>query len=156
MDCGAACLAMICRHFGRAVSLARIRPLVHTSLDGSSLRGLCEAASELGLAARAVKASPKNFTQMPLPAIIHWEGNHWSVLYDVSDTHAWIVDPASGYAKISHAELLANWSGYAALFDYTEAFEQHAGRPLGHRVALAVLPARTSDCSARRWGSRPS
>ena len=124
MDCGAACLAMVCRHFGRAVSLARIRPLVHTSLDGSSLRALCEAASELGLAARAVKASPKNFTQMPLPAIIHWEGNHWSILYHVSDTHAWIVDPASGYSKISHAELLANWSGYAALFDYTEAFER--------------------------------
>ena len=61
---------------------------------------------------------------MPLPAIIHWEGNHWSVLYDVSDTHAWIVDPASGYSKITHAELLANWSGYAALFDYTEAFER--------------------------------
>src|SRR5262249_58147118 len=55
MDCGAASLAMICRHFGRAVSLARIRPLVHPSLDGSSLRALCEAASELGLAARAVK-----------------------------------------------------------------------------------------------------
>jgi ATP-binding cassette subfamily B protein len=124
MDCGAACVAMICRHFGRAVSLARIRPLVHTSLDGSSLRALCEAASELGLAARAVKASPKNFTQMPLPAIIHWEGNHWTVLYDVSDTHAWIVDPASGYSKLTHAELLANWSGYAALFDYTEAFDQ--------------------------------
>jgi ATP-binding cassette subfamily B protein len=124
MDCGAASLAMICRHFGRAVSLARIRPLVHTSLDGSSLRGLCEAASELGLAARAVKASPKNFTQMPLPAIIHWEGNHWTVLYDVSESHAWLVDPASGHTKITHAELLANWSGYAALFDYTEAFER--------------------------------
>jgi ATP-binding cassette subfamily B protein len=124
MDCGAACLAMICRHFGRAVSLARIRPLVHTSLDGSSLRALCEAASELGLAARSVKASPKNFTQMPLPAIIHWEGNHWTVLYNVNDTHAWIADPASGYSKVTHAELLANWSGYAALFDYTEAFER--------------------------------
>jgi len=124
MDCGAACLAMICRHYGRAVSLARIRPLVHTSLDGSSLRALCEAASELGLAARAVKASPANFGQMPLPAIIHWEGNHWAVLYDLSDTHAWIADPASGYSKITHAELLATWSGYAALFDYTEAFER--------------------------------
>jgi HlyB family type I secretion system ABC transporter len=137
MDCGAACVAMICRHFGRAVSLARIRPLVHTSLDGSSLRALCEAASELGLAARAVKASPKNFTQMPLPAIIHWEGNHWTVLYDVSDTHAWIVDPASGYSKLTHAELLANWSGYAALFDYTEAFDQ---TPEGRSGLSWLLP----------------
>ena len=37
MDCGAACLAMVCRHFGRAVSLAHIRQLVHTSMDGTSL-----------------------------------------------------------------------------------------------------------------------
>ena len=124
MDCGAACLAMVCRHYGRAVSLARIRQLVHTSLDGTSLRGLCLAASELGLAARSVKASPRNFEQMPLPAIIHWEGNHWVVLYDVSDTHAWLVDPAFGHVKISRAELLEKWTGYSALFDYTEAFEQ--------------------------------
>jgi HlyB family type I secretion system ABC transporter len=124
MDCGAACLAMVCRHFGRKVSLARIRQLVHTSLDGSSLRGLCEAASELGLAARSVKASPVNFAKMPLPAIIHWEGNHWVVLYHVSESHAWLVDPAIGYVKVTRQELLANWSGYAALFDYTEAFER--------------------------------
>lgn len=124
MDCGAACLAMVCRHFGRKVSLSRIRPLVHTSLDGSSLRGLCEAAAELGLAARSVKASPANFAKMPLPAIIHWEGNHWVVLYHLSESHAWIVDPALGYVKVTRQELLANWTGYAALFDYTEEFER--------------------------------
>ncbi len=124
MDCGAACLAMVCRHYGRAVSLARIRQLVHTSLDGSSLRALCQAASELGLAARSVKASPRNFDRMPLPAIIHWEGNHWVVLYDVNETHAWLVDPAFGHVKVTRAELLEKWTGYSALFDYTEAFEQ--------------------------------
>ena len=124
MDCGAACVAMVCRHYGRAVSLARIRQLVHTGIDGSSLRALCQAASELGLAARSVKASPRNFERMPLPAIIHWEGNHWVVLYDVSDTHAWIVDPAFGHVKITRDELLAKWTGFSALFDYTEAFEQ--------------------------------
>ena len=123
MDCGAACLAMVCRHFGRAVSLARIRQLVHTSLDGTSLRAICHAASELGLAARSVKASPHTLEQMPLPAIIHWEGNHWVVLYDVTATHARLVDPSLGYRKVSRAELTANWTGYAALFDYTPAFE---------------------------------
>jgi ATP-binding cassette subfamily B protein len=124
MDCGAACLAMVCRHYGRAVSLARIRQLVHTSLDGTSLRALCQAASELGLAARSVKASPRNFDRMPLPAIIHWEGNHWVVLYDVSATHAWLVDPAFGHVKVTREELLEKWTGYSALFDYTEAFEK--------------------------------
>ena len=52
MDCGAACMAMICRFFGRAVSLSRIRQLLHTSTDGTSLRALCRGAEELGLAAR--------------------------------------------------------------------------------------------------------
>src|SRR5215471_5609212 len=124
MDCGAAALAMICRHFGRAVSLARIRQLVHTSLDGTSLRGLCSAATDLGLAARSVKASPRNLPQMPLPAIVHWEGNHWVILYDVTETHCRVADPAIGLRRFTREEFDKRWSGYAALFDYTEAFEK--------------------------------
>jgi len=124
MDCGAAALAMVCRHYGRAVSLARIRQLAYTSTDGTSLRAVCRAATELGLAARAVKASAKNLEQMPLPAIVHWEGNHWIVLYDVGPTHVRVADPGLGLRKIPRAEFAARWSGYAALFDYTDAFER--------------------------------
>jgi ATP-binding cassette subfamily B protein len=122
MDCGAASLAMVCRYFGRSVSLARIRQLVHTSLDGTSLRGLCTAAEELGLAARAVKSANEELDQMPLPAIIHWESNHWIVLYDVNRAHVRVSDPATGLRRSSREEFAAKWSGYAALFDYTEAF----------------------------------
>jgi HlyB family type I secretion system ABC transporter len=122
MDCGAAALAMVCRHWGRAVSLARIRQLCFTSTDGTSLRALCRAATELGLAARAVKASPRNLPLMPLPAIVHWEGNHWVVLYDVTETHVRVADPALGLRRLPRAEFQQRWSGYAALFDYTEAF----------------------------------
>jgi ATP-binding cassette subfamily B protein len=124
MDCGAAALAMVCRHFGRSVSLARIRQLVHTSVDGTSLRALCSAATELGLAARSVKASRRHLEAMPLPAIVHWEGNHWVVLYDVDGQQARIADPATGLRRVSRAELDKKWSGYAALFDYTERFAQ--------------------------------
>jgi len=124
MDCGAASLAMVCRHFGRNVSLARIRQVVNTASDGTSLRGLCHGAEALGLAARSVKASKNNVTQMPLPAIIHWDNYHWVVLFDVNDTHAWIADPAIAIRKITRQELDEKWNGYAALFDYTEAFEQ--------------------------------
>ena len=84
MDCGAASLAMICRHFGRKVSLSRIRELCHTSRDGTSLKAICHAAGELGLAARMLKVSPRNLPNLPMPAIVHWEGNHWMVLYDVT------------------------------------------------------------------------
>jgi HlyB family type I secretion system ABC transporter len=124
MDCGAASLGMICRHFGRKVSLARIRQLCHTATDGTSLKALCRAANELGLAARALKVSLRNLPMMPLPAIVHWEGNHWIVLYDVDPELVRVADPALGLRKIPRREFEVKWTGYAALFDYTSAFEQ--------------------------------
>ena len=123
MDCGAASLGMVCRHYGRKVSLSRIRQLCHTSTDGTSLKAICRAASELGLAARALKVSLRNLPLMPLPAIVHWEGNHWIVLYDVADTYVKVADPATSLRKIPREEFEQNWSGYTALFDYTAAFE---------------------------------
>jgi len=122
MDCGAACLAMICRHFGRNVSLSRIRQLCHTATDGTTLKGICHAASELGLAARALKISTRHLDQVPLPAIVHWEGNHWVVLFDVNAKSVRVADPALGKRKLLRADFEGKWSGYAALFDFTEAF----------------------------------
>ena len=61
---------------------------------------------------------------MPLPAIVHWEGNHWMVLFDVDETQVRVADPALGLRKIPRKEFEQKWSGYAALFDYTIAFEQ--------------------------------
>ena len=124
MDCGAASLAMVCRHFGRKVSLARIRQLCHTATDGTSLKALVGAATELGLAARALKVSLRNLPMMPLPAIVHWEGNHWIVLYDVAEQFVRVADPELGLRKLPRREFEAKWTGYAALFDYTPAFEQ--------------------------------
>ena len=124
MDCGAASLGMICRHFGRKVSLARIRQLCHTATDGTSLKALSRAATELGLAARALKVSLRNLPLMPLPAIVHWEGNHWIVLYDVNEQFARVADPGLGLRKIPRREFEGKWTGYAALFDYTITFEQ--------------------------------
>jgi ATP-binding cassette subfamily B protein len=125
MDCAATSLAIVCRHFGKNLSLARIRQLVHTGNDGASLRAICEGANELGLAARAVKASATGLAQLPLPAIVHWDGNHWVVLYDVSDTHVRISDPAIGKRRMTRAAFEEKWSGFAALFDYTDRFEQN-------------------------------
>jgi HlyB family type I secretion system ABC transporter len=135
MDCGAACLAMICRYYGRPVSLARIRQLLHTSTDGTSLKALCRAAEDLGLAARPVKVSARNLAQMPLPAIVHWEGNHWVIVYDVGDEHVRVADPAVGTRRFRRAEFEEKWTGYTALFDYTERFEN---APVG-KSSLAWL-----------------
>ena len=137
MDCGAACLGMICRYFGRKVSLPRIRQLCHTATDGTSLKAISRAATELGLAARALKISLRNLPLMPLPAIVHWEGNHWIVLYDVDQQFVRVADPASGLRKLPRREFEAKWTGYAALFDYTPAFEQ---APEGKPTLAWVLP----------------
>jgi ATP-binding cassette subfamily B protein len=125
MDCAATSLAIVCRHHGKRISLARIRQLVHTGPDGASLRAICEGANELGLAGRAVKAAMSGLDDLPLPAIVHWDGNHWVVLYHVDDDSVRISDPATGKRKLSRADFAAKWSGYAALFDYTDAFERN-------------------------------
>ena len=137
MDCGAASLGMICRHFGRKVSLSHIRQLCHTATDGTSLKALCRAATELGLAARALKVSLRNLSYMPLPAIVHWEGNHWMVLYDVEPNFVRVADPALGLRKIPRKDFEQGWSGYAALFDYTTAFEK---APEGKPTLAWLLP----------------
>ena len=137
MDCGAASLGMICRYFGRKVSLARIRQLCHTATDGTSLKALSRAATELGLAARALKISLRNLSLMPLPAIVHWEGNHWIVLYDVDEQFVRVADPAFGLRKFPRREFETKWTGYAALFDYTPAFEQ---APESKSTLAWVLP----------------
>jgi len=123
MDCGAACLAMMCRYFGKRVSLARIRQLAQTAYDGTSLSAICSAAQELGLAARGLKVELKHLKRLPLPAIVHWQGNHWIVLVHVGRRYVRVADPAVGIKRIRRTEFEAKWSGFAALFDYTEAFE---------------------------------
>jgi len=137
-DCGAASLAMVCRHFGRKVSLARIRQLCHTARDGTSLKALTHAATELGLASRALKVSLRNLPQMPLPSIIHWQGNHWMVLIEVAQKFVRAADPATGtIRRLPRAEFEQKWSGYAALFDYTVAFEK---APEGRSTVAWMAP----------------
>jgi ATP-binding cassette subfamily B protein len=123
MDCGAAALAIICRYFGRRVSLPRIRDAVHTASDGTSLLGIARGAEELGLAARTVRVSKSRLGEMPLPAVAHWDNYHWLVVYHVDDRHAWLSDPAIGRRKLTRSEFEERWSGYAAFFVRTPAFE---------------------------------
>ncbi|HYH28412.1 MAG TPA: cyclic nucleotide-binding domain-containing protein, partial [Actinomycetota bacterium] len=130
MDCGAACLGMVTRHFGRPVSLSHIREAVQTSLDGTSLRGIVEGARAVGLDARSVKASKTRLEQLPLPAIVHWEGNHWVVLFAVDARSVRVADPARGLRRYGRKEFEEKWSGYAAMLSPTPALaEAPVGRP---------------------------
>jgi HlyB family type I secretion system ABC transporter len=143
MDCGAACLAMVTRYFGKAVSLPTLRDLVHTSTDGTSLLGIARGAEELGLDARTVRASKSKLDRLPLPAVVHWEGNHWVVLYEVGEREVRVGDPARSVQKLPRDEFEENWTGYAALFAPTAEFEQlPEGRPSYGWLKPILLPHR--------------
>ena len=156
-DCGAACLAMVCRHFGRQVSTPFIRDLAATTVDGTSLAGIARAAEGVGLACRTIKASKSRLEELPLPAVLHWGGIHWVVLWDVQRDKVRVADPALGNRTLARSELDEQWSGYAALFAPTPAlaaapeartnyawlrpiFRPHRGT-LARALVLALLAA---------------
>ena len=115
MDCGAACVATLCRHFGHDVSLPAIRAAVGTGLDGTSLRGIMDGGAELGLEFRTIKSSIDRLPDLPAPLVLHWGGNHWVVLHELRGDKAVLADPATGLRTVSTSQLEEEWSGYAAI-----------------------------------------
>ncbi|GAA6614789.1 hypothetical protein NUACC26_005750 [Scytonema sp. NUACC26] len=98
-DCGAACIATIAKYYGRTFAINRIREVVGTGQLGTTLVGLRRGAESLGFHARQVKAAPQaiaRLSEVPLPAIIHWKGYHWVVLYGQKNKKYIIADPSVG------------------------------------------------------------
>ena len=121
MDCGAACIAMLCRFFGHDVSMASIRSAVGTDVSGTTLQGLVRGGEQVGLSMRAIKSSADRLGALPLPAILHWEGNHWLIVHRVDGSKVRLTDPARGPRTVGHEQVADKWSGYAALATPTEA-----------------------------------
>ena len=121
MDCGAACLGMIARYYGRPVSMPFIRHVSRSSADGVTLKGLRQGAEAIGLELRPVRISPERLGSVPLPAIVHWEGNHWIVLVAVDAAGVRVADPAIGLRRLRRDEFDQGWTGYAALVTATPA-----------------------------------
>ena len=90
-DCAVAALASVARFHGRSVATTFIRDAAGTDTEGTSLRGICRAAEAIGLAAEGVKVSRDRVEGLALPAIIHWDRQHWVVLYRVTATRWWSV-----------------------------------------------------------------
>ncbi|MHB8691449.1 MAG: peptidase domain-containing ABC transporter [Solirubrobacteraceae bacterium] len=137
MDCGAACVATLCRHFGHNVSLPAIRAAVGTGLDGTSLRGIMRGGAEIGIEFRAVKSSPDRLPALPKPLILHWGGQHWVVLHELRGGRARLADPALGLRTVTTAQLAEEWSGYAAIPTPTERL---ADAPRGGLTLGWLLP----------------
>lgn len=80
-DCGAACLVMVSRYWGKRFSVNRLRDMANIDRNGASLRGLSSAAESIGFSTRPVKASLDKLAKQKLPAIVHWQGKHYIVVY---------------------------------------------------------------------------
>ncbi|MBD6618083.1 peptidase domain-containing ABC transporter [Komarekiella sp. 'clone 1'] len=117
-DCGAACLASISKYYGRTFTLSHIREAVGTGQLGTTLLGLKRGAETLGFNARPVKTSPELLNRMneaPLPAIIHWKGHHWVVLYGKKGNKCVVADPAVGIRYLSKKDLVEGWTDWLML-----------------------------------------
>lgn len=114
--CGAACLAMVLGFHGRHVDLRELEAARGGPRDGVSALDLLGAAREQGLEARGVKAEVRQLQQCPLPAILHWDFNHFLVLARASERGARLVDPACGWVGMGWEELGRHFTGVALLF----------------------------------------
>ncbi|MCG8363298.1 MAG: peptidase domain-containing ABC transporter [Pseudanabaenales cyanobacterium] len=123
-DCGVACLVMVGRYWGKRFSVNQLRSVANVNRDGSSLRGLITAAETIGFSHRPVKADLKSLARQQLPAIVHWQGNHYIVVYKVTPNRVIVADPALGQRALSHAEFQASWTGYTLLLQPTTFFQQ--------------------------------
>nr|AVH79568.1 cyclic nucleotide-regulated ABC bacteriocin/lantibiotic exporter [Nostoc sp. PCC 9448] len=122
-DCGAACLVMISRYWGKRFSVNRLREIANVDRNGASLRGLSTAAESIGFNTRPVKASLDQLAKQKLPAIVHWEGKHYIVVYEITRKHVIVVDPAIGQRTLTHQEFKQDWTGYALLLEPTALFQ---------------------------------
>ncbi|NEP50886.1 MAG: ATP-binding cassette domain-containing protein [Moorea sp. SIO3C2] len=118
-DCGAACLVMVSRYWGKRFSVNRLRDIANVDRNGASLRGLSAAAESIGFSTRPVKASLDQLAKQKLPAIVHWEGKHYIVVYEITRKRVIVCDPAIGQRSLTHREFNADWTGYALLLQPT-------------------------------------
>ncbi|HYC41923.1 MAG TPA: peptidase domain-containing ABC transporter [Noviherbaspirillum sp.] len=116
MDCGAACLAMICKHYGIPMTLGKLRELANVTTAGATLDSLARVGDSLGFSTRGVQCTYESLLGFQLPFIAHWEGYHYIIVYGVSKSHVWVADPAIGFKKMSVEEFERGWSGTCLVF----------------------------------------
>ena len=126
MDCGAACLAMICRHHGIPTTLGKLRELANVTTQGATLDSLARAGESLGFTARGVQCTYEAMRGFDLPFIVHWEGYHYVVVYGVSKRWVRVADPALGFRKLTLEEFERGWSGTCLLLAAGEASARDA------------------------------
>lgn len=110
MDCGPASLKMVAKYFGRYYSLQYLRDKCGITKEGVSLLGISTAAESIGLHTVAIKCTIADLMiKVPFPVIVHWNENHFVVVYHADKKHVWVSDPIKGHVKYTMQEFRASW-----------------------------------------------
>ena len=135
MQCGIACLQMICNYYGKEYSLDSLSKRCFATTEGVSMLGISETATSLGFHVVNVKCTVKTLTEVSLPSILHWNQNHFVVLYRVkNEKKFYIADPGKGLVTYSLEEFKKHWistnsngqdKGIAMFLETTPTFFTH-------------------------------
>ncbi|MDX3914864.1 MAG: peptidase domain-containing ABC transporter [Pseudosphingobacterium sp.] len=127
MDCGPICLKMVAAYFGKSISLQQLRDYCQINREGVSMYSIADAAEKIGIHTRGVFLPLSELKEAPMPAIIHWDQNHFVVLFKHRKGNFTVADPGMGIIWYSEQEFLQHWgqdkgNGIALLLDPTPAF----------------------------------
>ena len=110
MQCGIACLQMICSYYHKEYTLERLANCCFATTEGVSLLGISEAARKLGLNTTCGRMTIGQLAQVPLPCILHWNQNHFVVLYKIRRGKTfYIADPGKGKIRYTKEEFKSHW-----------------------------------------------
>lgn len=110
MRCGTTCLRMICSYYKASYPLKYIESLCNTYIDGISLLSLEDMASKLNFKTECLKVSVKELDNFKRPVILHWNQNHFVILYSIRKGIYHIADPGKGLIKYSKSDFLSKWA----------------------------------------------
>ncbi len=137
MDCGATCLRMVAKHYGRSYTPQTLRERSHITKEGASLAGLSNAAESIGFRTTGVQASyDELLNERVTPFIAHWRQKHYVVVYNITGTKVSVADPANGKLDYSKDEFIKYWAsaqneksntGIALLLNPSPTFYEYEG-----------------------------
>ncbi|WP_289057303.1 peptidase domain-containing ABC transporter [uncultured Flavobacterium sp.] len=110
-DCGPTCLKIIAKYYGKNLSIRQLRDFSETTREGSNLLFLSNAAEKIGFRSLGIKLSLEKLEEVPLPCILHWNKEHYVVLYKIKRQTYYISDPAFGLLEYNKEEFVKFWIG---------------------------------------------
>jgi ATP-binding cassette, subfamily B, bacterial len=134
MDCGPTSLRMVAKHHGKNVNIQFLREKCQINKEGVSLKGISKAADSIGLRSLGVKITFELLREAPLPCIVHWDQNHFVVVYDIKgkgkNTKVFVANPGSDLEIYSQSDFEEHWisiddkEGVALLLETTPKFAE--------------------------------